>query len=214
MTESKLATAVVAWLGTLSWDVYQEVEGRCGVADIVAVEAGDPRRTWIIEVKTSLSLAVLAQAWHWLHHGSAHRVSVAVPMTKNWKARTFTETVARKFGIGILYVSGDIVSERVSPDQQKPRCLIKVCAEHKSHAKAGTSRGGYWTTFKGTCAAASAFVRENPGCTPRQMVAGIKHHYSTDKGARSSLLKWAKAGKVDGVHVDDGKLWPDGKEAP
>lgn len=209
MSEKEIAATVVAWLAD-GWDVYQEVEGRCGVADIVAVELEAPNRVWIIEVKKSFSLAVLAQAWHWIKAGAAHRVSVAVPMGKNWKARTFTEEIAKTFGIGVLYVDTS-VRESVDPKlQRKLVAEIKVREEHKSHAKAG-SQGGYWTPFKQTCKAVKLFVAENPGCTGRELVDGIEHHYATSASARGSLLSWAKSGKVAGVKVGDerpGRFWP------
>lgn len=59
VTEQQVAEIVVAWLESLGADVYQEVECGTGVADIVARIGAE---LWIVEVKTSLSLALLCQA--------------------------------------------------------------------------------------------------------------------------------------------------------
>jgi hypothetical protein len=63
-------------------------------------------------------------------------------------------------------------------------------------------RGGYSTPFSRTIDAAREFVTRNPGCTIKEMVAGISHHYASDAGARSSLMAWvAKFARVDGSRL-------------
>ncbi len=81
-TEVELARPVVAWLGDLGWEVFQEVSAGGSVADIVA------RRgpvLWVVEVKRSLGLSLLGQAHAWKRR--AHRVSVAVPAGRDTTAR-------------------------------------------------------------------------------------------------------------------------------
>lgn len=210
MSERELAAAVVAWLEG-GWDVYQEVAGNCGVADIVAVDKDGPR-LWIIECKTSFSLAVLSQAWHWIKAGAAHRVSVAVPCGRNWKTRVFTEAIADAFGIGVLSVNGTLITDRLTPRlHRKIVTPIRVYEEQKTECKAGSSRGGHWTAFRGTCKAVASFVSENPGCTATELVAGVEHHYASTSSARSSLIQWARTGRVPGVRIDSkrpARFWP------
>ncbi len=63
-------------------------------------------------------------------------------------------------------------------------------------------RGGYSTPFSRTIDAAREFVQRNPGCTIKEMVAGISHHYTSDAGARSSLTSWiARFARVDGPRL-------------
>jgi Holliday junction resolvase len=70
---------VIDWFTERGWDVYQEVQIQSGypVADIVAVMG---LRVWVVECKTTLTLDLMAQAFHWQRY--AHWVSVAVPETK------------------------------------------------------------------------------------------------------------------------------------
>lgn len=204
-TEQDLAEAVVAWLAD-GWDVYQEVQHGENRADIVAVETCSPKRVWVIEVKNSLSMTVLAQAWSWTSGNVAHRVSIAVPSGRNWKQRAFAEAVAAKFGIGVLYVDPPAVSERVDPVlRRKISWDIRksLHEEQKTHAKAGSAAGGHWTAFKGTCRAAGVFIRQNPGCTLQELSRGIEHHYASNKSARGSLAGWIRAGKLVGIRLDE-----------
>jgi hypothetical protein len=109
LKETEVAAAVVAWLEEAGWDVYQEVQvkrfGR--IADIVAVME---RRVWIIECKTSLSMAVIGQAYDWQE--SVHWVSVAVPILAKRKGGypirgqrpRFVNRVLRDYGIGLIKV--------------------------------------------------------------------------------------------------------------
>ena len=211
--EKDIAEKVLRWLESEGWDVYQEVCFGPGIADFVAVNPAGI--SWVLEVKKSFALAVLAQAWHWINHSCAHQVSVAVPFGRNWKTRTFAEAAARSFGIGVLYVSAYDVQQRVDPTRiEKPKKDIveTLSPEHKTHASAGSVGGGYWTEFKATCAAVLEFVTLNPGCTGRELSEGIEHHYASNAGARSTLTKWAKSGKLPCIRVTTdtrpAKFWP------
>lgn len=218
MTEAELAAKVVAWLEG-GFDVYQEVEGVAGVADIVAVEIVRPKRCWIIETKRTLSLEVLGQAERWKRFEAAHMVSVAVPSARRHsKGRHFAEIAAGRFGIGVLVVGTHEVKER----HRKPELTRRLHPnydirkwlreEHKHYAKAGSAGGGHYTVFKGTCEAARGFVERNPGCTMRELVAGIDHHYASAKGAVSTLAARIRDGVAKGLLVEEGRplrVWID-----
>lgn len=217
MTEEELAAQVVVHLEGM-WDIYQEVRAYPGVADIVARELGGPR-VWIVETKMSFGLEVLGQAQRWITYGCAHLASVAIPAPRRrTPGRTFGEMAAERFGIGVFEVGRDTVRERVPArlhrrlnEHHDIRRLLR--AEHRTHAKAGSARGGYWTQFKGTSRAVLAFVRTHPGCSVKELVDGIEHHYASAKGARTTLVGRIRDGVIKGVLVDEGarplRLWPD-----
>jgi hypothetical protein len=69
----------------------------------------------------------------------------------------------------------------------------------RTHAPAGNNRGQRWSPWVGTCAAVREFVGEHPGCTARECMAAVKHHYRTEATARNSMVQWVAEGKVPGV---------------
>jgi hypothetical protein len=218
-SEADLAKHVVAWLKLQEWDVYQEVRIEYGgsVADIVAVKAG---RVWVVETKRALSFDLLAQAYEW--RGVAHWSSAAAPYSRNFKARAFVVGVARIFGLGLLYVRVDGDVEAIAPPAinrhaRAAELLGALNEGHRSTAAAGSAGGGYWTPFRNTCSLLKTYVSENPGCSLRDAIQSIDHHYRKDSTAISSLRAWLQAGKVKGVEVRaDGrfiKLYPRQVEA-
>lgn len=196
-----MATRVVAWLREQQWDVFQEVQTPSGAADIVAVQH---KRVWVIEAKMRLSFEVLVQAER--HIGHAHWVSVAVPTAHTALAARF----CRLLRVGLIQVSGCGVFEKEDAPLHRGRVdklLAKIEPEHRDHCAAGTPGGGGWSPFKRTCRDVLAYVREHPGCTLKEMVAGIKHHYATPSRARASLHAWIASRVVPGVcfeHPDRG----------
>lgn len=206
ISETEIAAPVVAWLQEQHWDVYQEVRaGGPGdpIADIVARQKstwGHATLTWVVEVKASLSLALLAQAAHWTK--CAHYVSIATPeTTRNYRERDLLGWILGYHGIGEF--TGSIQSrrpvfhrvwtkdwERHLNDKQRTQCA------------AGSSGGGYWTPFQETCRNVRGYVAAHPGCSMHDMVESIRHHYRRPSTAVTSLRTWIEAGKVAGVRVE------------
>lgn len=218
VSEQQVAAIVVAWLEALGADVYQEVECAGGVADIVAVRGPGPELT-IIETKTSWSLAVLVQAME--RHACAHRVYIAAPYSRHGRDMA---SICEALGIGVLEVhaasagcdSGEgygkpAVREIVSSARwnRRPVALrAQLRPEHKTSAKAGSAIGGRWTPFRDTCAQLERVVSREPGIALKAAIVEIKHHYRTGAIARSSLATWIAAGKVAGVRLENGLLYP------
>lgn len=217
VTEQQVGEVVVAWLEALGCDVYQEVECAGGVADIVAKRSAE---LWIVEVKTSFSIALLYQAME--KRQTAHRIFIAAPYTRHMQD---VIAICSELGIGVLQVSaGDAGWESSVYDYGAPRVVERVFGrrwntrpvrlaqqlrpEHKTHAKAGAiGAGGRWTPFRDTCEQLARVVAAEPGITLKAAVDGIKHHYRTPARARGSLATWIKEGKVPGVAL---KLSPAG----
>jgi hypothetical protein len=212
-SEQDLVAVVVVWLEAMGADVYQEVECAGGVADIVANVGAE---TWIVEVKTSLSLALLTQAME--RRRDAHRIFVAAPYTKHLRD---VKRLCDEVGIGLLIVQvGDFDSTwnqpRVNVEvygrrwNRRPAALrSRLKPEHKTSAKAGAPGGAdRWTPWRDTCQQLARLVKSQPGIPLKEAIDTIKHHYRSAASARTSLAKWISDGKVDGVRLEGGRCWP------
>lgn len=216
-TEAEIAVLVVAYLEQCGHDVYQEVEIRGGVADIVCL-VGAGREVWDIEVKTGWSLDLLEQCVE--RKRVAHRVFAAVPKARSNHAHLF-----RQLGIGTLLVSPSAVREGWGnpveldcdwmPPRTSPRPIFakelreRLCEGHKTHAKAGApSAAGRYSPWRQTCDGVARHVREHPGATMKEIITAVKTHYASPASARSSLAHWIERGKVPGVEgrIEDGRL--------
>lgn len=207
MKEVELAEKVVAYLEEAGWDVYQEVAYGGHVADIVAVvRSGKTKIIQVIECKTSLSLAVMSQAWFWRIH--TNYCSVAVPKRRYTNASSFAGIVCRRFGIGVIRAEDWRIDYDVAPSFRRKRsaCLESLREEQKTYAKAGTNGGGHYTPFKATCQNILKAVIKNPGIQLKELIAELDHHYSNEPTAKSCVRHWVEVGKVAGVRGEkDGK---------
>jgi len=215
--EEDYAVPVVAWLRDLRWEVYQEVDGPAGIADIVATQGP---LVWAIEVKKQFGVAVVGQAARW--RGYANLVSVATGVSGRQYSpdRCFLESVMRERGIGWLVVHVDgfegPVREPVHPRLRRrtSKALKQALREEqKTFARAGSAHGGHFTPFKQTCARVLAYVSAHPGCSIKELLGGIETHYSRVSTARSCLARWILAGVVEGVRSEDGKLYAEQADA-
>jgi hypothetical protein len=211
-SEVDLAAVVVEWLEVLGADVYQEVEllPRGIRADIVARVRAE---LWIIEVKTSVSLALIEQAME--RRRFAHRVFIAAPTGRALAG----QNVCAELGIGLLdvYVGGGSTYnpsrvKEVCPSRRWNSRPVKLASrlrpEHKTHAKAGEPSGGHWTRFNGTCEELLQIVRAagSEGIALKEAIS-TKHHYSSLAGARSSLASWIRDGRMPCVRLEGGRLF-------
>lgn len=221
LSEADLAAVVIAWLDALGADVYQEVElARQGIrADIVARVHAE---LWIVETKTSVSLALIEQALDRRRH--AHRIYIAAPLHK---ARAGL-AICSELGIGVLGVevggglaaTSEYEAPRVTMRAESRRwnarpvaLASKLSPEHKTHARAGAPTGGHWSPFRRTIERLAQQVATHPGIALKEAVGSIEHHYRSNAGARTSLATWIREGKVPGVAIRDGALWP-AEESP
>ena len=195
-SEEELARQVVAYFEHDGWDVYQEVMCSGRVADIVIVR--EPV-IGVVECKTSFGLAVMEQAHYWKRY--AHVSYAAVPgYFKHSNSRCFGERMCHQQGIGVLHVNKNYVKMAVKARlTRRITKRIKVREEQKTFAPAGTNRGGHWTPFRGTVHAMEQYVNLHPGCTMREMMKAIDHHYSSDASARSTLSKYMEYGVITSV---------------
>lgn len=225
-TEADLALPVVEWLESQGWEVYQEVRTNYGpIADLVAVQG---QLIWVLECKKAFGLAVLEQAEHWLQY--AHYVSAVYPYSGTSRSGRLPRRVARWLGIGTLEVRRlgdfggvipDFYFEQEAPTlRRRPPCLELLRRElneaQRTYAPAGNAASQYWSPFRATCDAVSAYVKLHPGVQVKEVIDSVRHHYRTDSTARSCLVKWAERGKIRGVRLErEGRfvrLYPEGLE--
>lgn len=198
--ETVLGRQVVSWISCQEWTVYQEVQVFRGgqIADIVAERAG---LLWVVEVKASLSLGVMDQAWGWKPY--AQFVSVAVPAAT--RRPSILSAVLNHLAIGWLSIQDFDVVERVSPPLNRwartARLKNVLTPEHKTFAEAGNSYGRRLTPWSMTCDRVRRKVRECHGLTLKELVSDLQHHYHSDATARSALYQWLRLGKVRGVEM-------------
>lgn len=191
-SETELAKGIVTWLESYQWDVYQEVQYRGKIADIVAVQNNI---VWIIETKLTSTLKVIEQALQWKPFG--HYVSVAVP-TKS--GQWMFDKILELYGIGKL-TSGFQVTESVSPQLNRKALSKKILEvltpEHKTFFVAGNAEGSRLTPFKRTCADIVKEVKMNPGITIKELMSTVKTHYATPATARVCITKWIGTKHID-----------------
>jgi hypothetical protein len=208
--ETRVAEKVIGWLEAQHWEIYQEVKVRSygGVADIVAVQNG---LVWVIECKRSLTLKVLAQARLW----RVHFRSIAVPALRKpgYERQTAYDIAKNYLKVGVITV--DYLSQAYSINQVVPPPLMReyhqfakqfqslLTEEHKTFAKAGQAKGGYWTPYKSTIQACKKFIKDNPGCTMKEMIDYLgRMHYASDKSAIGTLRVNFQTIEKDWVRVD------------
>lgn len=225
-SEVEVARQVVQYLQDQRWDVYQEVGGPAGTADIVARYGA---RLWVVECKQALNLTVMEQADRWKPY--AHMVSVAVPVDGRERAQfEFGKKCCAQNGIGVLEVrdpsasniilsavtarpaavaaslrAGQPVQQTVDPVlfRRPLRGLVDLLRpQHKTYCEAGTASGKRWTPFKETALAVRNYVWRNPGVDAHTLVKNIKHHYRQPITAVVQLIDLAERGVIEGVRVE------------
>jgi hypothetical protein len=185
-TEADLAAVVVGWFRAAGATVYQEVEHRGGVADIVAVRDGV---LTVVECKLGMNLHVLEQAHRWV--GRAHRTYAAVPAlaATTRHHNRFAGKVCGALGIGILEVVVPISDEAgrvriATPAAEhavvaRPDGLASVLRpEHETFAAAGTSGGPRFTPFRATAVALAGYVATHPGVGIREALRAVPTHWA------------------------------------
>lgn len=208
IVESDLAKVIIRYLESHQWEIYQEVEGCGGRADIVAKR---DNIQWAIECKTSFGFPVIEQAFNW--RGRSHYTSVAVPN----RVSSFGQMICKQNGIGILTVDiyrmnvdrYDSVIEKVKPTLFRKAKGFKLYEEQKTWSEAGSQAGGHFTPFKRTVQTLINTVHRQPnGCEFSKLIKELDHHYSSSTTAKSCLKKFIGTDVIPQLEFRtvDGKL--------
>jgi hypothetical protein len=205
--EAILAAKVIEWLRGQHWDVWQEVSvpwaGQYPTCDIMA---RTDKTIWVVECKMSRSLALLDQVIWW--SSFVDFVSVAVPPVKvrpgcrPKESRTWNHII-REYGIGELVVDKFSVSSETAPNRHRNRGRPAMGVMHdtlnrmpQNYGTAGAKETSRWSPFAVTRDNLTRIVNDQPGISFRDALAKLKHHYSSDATARSSIRKWIGVGSI------------------
>ena len=201
MKEVDLAEPVAAYLRGLQWDVYQEVPGPVGRADILVEQSV---LLGAVEVKKDLSLRLIEQAHYWLRY--AHLTWIAVPRPLRSRNQ-FVLGLLHGQGIGMLEYDRkeEKVRELIRPALQR-KALVHVTRkhideEHRTFAKAGNSDNHFWSPFKRTARQVQILVMDKPGIRLKDAVNEMKHHYANNSTARTCIAHWIREGLIEGVEM-------------
>ena len=208
LSEVELGELLIPWLENKGWEIYQEVKFGYGgnVADIVAMK---DEEMWIIELKTSLSLKVMEQAWKWK---DAHYKSIAVPYSRR-RNDQFASTILRHFGIGYIEIGTDYIREHLPGVMQEFKkehyelwMLPYITELHKTYSKAGSKHGGHITAYRMTIIMIQDFLKENPGSTLNEIIDNVGiGHYSSERSAKGSLRVAFKSYERAWCRIEYGK---------
>jgi len=206
MKETELAKYFIEYLSC--YDLYFEVGALSGCVDIVAV---NNKIMMAYEVKTSFNFKVIEQAIG--NKLAFHYSYVCVPYHKD---NYFQIKICQDYGIGVLVFNQYgmrnhhwEITEKVPPRfNRKAITKHNRLHEYQKRSIAGcASSGDRITPFKITVENMLRYVRLHPGCSMKEMMSGISHHYSSDKAAASTAAQWLRNGVIKGIEIKDRKLY-------
>jgi len=204
MKETEVAAAVVAHFDALG-EVFPEVQvwAYGNRADVVVVRAD--ASIDVCEVKARASRSVLRQIQRWKDY--CERRWVAFEPARSGVASQHWLERFKAEGVGVLHVVRGLVTvahpapEADADAWHRPRLTSCLDPLHRIYGVAGSAAGQYFTPFRETCHRLRLAVEKSPGLTIGEAVGRISHHYTSDKVARSSLLKWIRTGRVAGIEA-------------
>jgi len=204
MKETELGELVIEWLRRERpfWEIFQEIRPSKAagghIADIVCLNQED--QVWVIELKTTLNLTVIRQAYSW----DVDYRSIAVPAAKRTASqderRWWYQYMKGKMDIGSVVVNSfGKVREVYSPTSREhvssmslSAKIVEICRSGKTEGFgiAGGQGGGHWTPYKESIKKVKPFVRSRPGCTASEIITALgKLHYANEHSARTNLAK-------------------------
>jgi hypothetical protein len=207
MKETELAKNFVEYLSC--YDLYYEVECSSGRIDIVALN-GSIRMAF--EVKTNFNFKVLEQAINNLPY--FHYSYIAVPY---FRGGHIQDKICRDYGIGLLtcnayeWMSGN-VEERVKgklnrhPDNKFSRIVLTEANKKNIPGMSG-SEGGRMTPFRQTVENLVKYIEYHKGCSLKEAIENINHHYTSFAGAKSTIYNWIRSEVITEVELIDEKLY-------
>lgn len=203
IAETDLFNPVRDWLEEREYEVFSEVSPKhaSGRADIIARRS--PVIT-IVELKTTLSLELIDQAYSWKNH--SHYIYVAVPRRKKNIPRIIYDYLQRE-KIGLLEVDFyyNRIYERIKARFNRP-LLNKIdwskelLPEHKTFLPGGSAGGGYVTPYKLTINRVREYLKRrrqwsNKEWDPEgwvtisEILDYCETHYSAPKPSLSKALR-------------------------
>jgi hypothetical protein len=168
MPETSLYPAVKHFLEGAGYCVKGEIQG----CDVVAVQAGEPIRLAIVEMKLGFTLDLLLQAIDRVR--AADEIWLAVPATRRGRDRDLRiHRLCRLLGFGLMAVSAarDQVEVLVEPGPYRPRAdqrrRARLLSEHTRRSgdpsPGGSTRQPVMTAYRQQALACAALLQAGPG---------------------------------------------------
>ena len=221
MKESDLYAPTKEWLEKHNYDVYPEIQvfDYGAVADVVATRRvnGKPEVV-IIELKTSLSVALMEQCWAWRNY--AHKIYACVPALKRYTNSRPGIRYLNRDGTGLLEVQRGTfrgtqhhVLEQLSPKvYAKPylKWIEKLTDLHKEWVDGGSVGSQHLTPYKITMLGVKEYVEAHPEkwIPMKEIIEQCPHHYRGQNPMYSMVQSirefedWAEIRVVEGnLHV-------------
>ena len=205
MKETELAQRFVDYLS--DFDLYFEVDYYRSV-DIVALNG---RISAAYEVKTTFNFKVLEQAIENSKHFNYSYI--AVPEFKDGSIQL---QLCRDYGLGLIMYDNkhgyhdvrEWIHPRLNRHVNNNRLIENLHVVNKlSKPGAQSGDGEKITAFQITVENAVRYVQRHPGCTIKEMVDKIIHHYSTDKLACTNIYGRIYQGVIKELRLECGKLY-------
>jgi hypothetical protein len=195
-------------------EVYSEVmAGSYGSRADVVVKQGPA--IGVIEMKTSLNMDVLEQAYRWLHY--AHFVYVAVPLGRSHHINDYLRHCMVRDGIGLLYVDfrdDYYIKEPTIHEPIHPKFNRKIknmwnkwiTEEHKNTLPGGSYGGGYITPYKQTIKRVQQYLkRRSYAVTLNELAECVPTHYMNVKAGLFRALTVIETDWCESYLNEDGK---------
>ena len=216
-SETELANGVVAYLRGAGWTVYPELHD----IDIIATrpDPNAPNGLLItgIECKQHFNLTVLHQAWDKQRYVDQMSVAVSHGYQDH---ENFGCRIAQKFGLGVLYVSKNqnYMDQTFSyPVKLQEEAVVEyrrlfyvdklLHPQAENYSEPGRKGGKQWSRFKMTVFYLVEYAKEHPGCTIKDALLNVKHHYSSPYSARACISKRIKDGTIKELKVENNLLY-------
>lgn len=195
MKESDLYQPVKFLMNKLGYECYAEVEAKVpgnwnSRADIVCMHSAG--HTCIVEMKTSLSMDLLDQAYKWLVHTES--VYIAIP-TRKKGISSFVRKVLGDLGIGIIEVNPyGVATVSLAPKTRVPNTRVKwseiLLPEHQTWVEGGSQAGGYVTEYSLTIDRVKKLMLTEPEkwWTVAEIITKVNTHYVNPQPALTKAL--------------------------
>ncbi len=192
MTEIELAKIIIYFFND-GYEIF------CEVFNVDIIATCKPIMI-SIEVKTSLNVKVVEQAYRNLN--IYHYSYIAVPKPKQMN---FLEKVCLDYGIGIIIYDekSDFVYIKTKPKLNRHVKYVEIDPIYKNFT-AGAKSGMTMTLFKLTIENIVRYLERNGDTKLNKLLSQDHYHYSNIGSAKSSLIKWCNNGLIKEFEIKNG----------
>ena len=205
--ESDLAARLIADWERLGYECYKEVcHGGGSIRNDCFFVKRDAQgvivETVAVETKTSFTLKVIEQAWHWREY--AHKTFVGIPAGSGAHPRQFSVQLCEAMGIGVVSICLERGSKLVKDGKLNPRPAVPKLYEQQKDSLAGNAESSYYTPFKNTCRLLSELMAlpVNQGIPLLDAIAAIDHHYAHARSGYAAMKALIEKGDVPGYRLE------------